>query len=153
MSLINFVPYMLDDFGSYKPVKFFDREDHALSSEYEEDDNEVRFSIDMPGVKASDLDVTLKDGHLHVSGVRRTKVAEGKTVKRARYARTFTLDQDATDVSKMKANLADGVLVVTVPKKPKKTPMKITVTTEPHSEKRVDVAKIADKETTAAKQA
>lgn len=146
MSLINFVPFMLDDFGSYKPLKLFDRDNlPSLSSDYEEDDKEIRFSVDVPGVKASDLDVTVKDGQLHVSGVRKTKSVDGKTVKRARYAKTFTLDEDATDVTQMKANLSDGVLVVSVPKKAKKSPVKIAITTEPHQQN-IEVSKKHEKQ-------
>lgn len=143
MSLINFVPFMLDDFGSYKPLKL-DSFAPSLSSDVEENDKEIRLEMDVPGVKAADLDVTFRDGQVHVSGFRRTKTVDGKSVKRARYARSFTVDEDSLDVSKIKANLSDGVLVVTIPKKPNKTPVKITVTTEPLVEK-IEVSKEIEK--------
>lgn len=140
MSLINFRPHMMDDFGPYRPLRLFDRESlpSSLNSayEYEEDENEVRFSVDMPGIKVSDLDVSVDNGYLNISGSRSIRSADGKAVKKARYARTFSLNEDSTDLSKLKANLADGVLVVTVPKKTKqKAPTKIVVTTDPQVEK------------------
>ena len=55
---------------------------------------------------------------------------DGKTTKRARFSRTFSLEEDSVVVSKMKANLSDGVLVVTVPKKPRSQPIKIAITTD-----------------------
>lgn len=136
MSLINFVPFAFDDFGAYKPMRLFDRDQFAsLSSGYEEDEKEIRFSIDVPGVKAADLEVTVKDGQLHVSGSRSTKLKDGNTTKRARFSRSFSLEEDSVDVSKMKANLSDGVLVVTVPKKPRSEPIKIGITTNLPEEK------------------
>ena len=145
MSLINFVPFALDDFDSFKALKSLSREGSlypSLSSGYEEDEKEIRYSIDVPGVKAADLEVTVQNSQLNVSGSRRTKSSDGKTTKRARFARTFSLEEDTVDISKMKANLADGVLVVTVPKKPHPEPVKITITTNnPEEEIRVEQKK------------
>ena len=142
MSLVNFVPFILDDYKSYRPIGSFNRglvnELTALSSDWEEDDKELRFSVDVPGVKAADLNVTFKDGQLQISGSRRSKSEDGKTVKRARFSKSFSLNEDEVDVSKMKANLEDGVLLITVPKKPEREPLKITVTTEP-SKKAIEV--------------
>ena len=131
MSIINFVPFMLDDLGSKSTEHFKSTHVSPLSNEYEEDESEVRFSIDLPGVKASDLEVTVHEGQLCISGSRKSKSRDGTVTKRARFSRSFPLDETSIELSQMKANLADGVLEITVPKRPKPKPIKIAVTTNP----------------------
>jgi HSP20 family molecular chaperone IbpA len=145
MTLAYVSPFMPESFTTFKPLQLLDREptSQISSSAYDEDDKEIRYSIDVPGVKAMDMEVTVKEGYLHVSGSRKTSSTDGKTIKKARFARSFLLDQDFVDVSKMKANLSDGVLDVTVPKKPKPNPIKIAITTR-SAEEEVQVEKLAE---------
>jgi HSP20 family molecular chaperone IbpA len=84
--------------------------------EIHEDDNKFQLSIDVPGVKAADMKVDLeKDGRvLHLSGGR--KVEKEGSVTETRFDKRFLIAENV-DTSKIAANLADGVLVVTAPKK------------------------------------
>lgn len=133
MSLINLLPLVQEDLSALKSNHLLSRgADFAnVTTGYEEDedDKEIRFSLDLPGVKANDLEVAVKENMLAISGARRYRSSNGSNSKKARFERSLMLDTDRVDVSKIKANLADGVLTVTVPKKPKAQPIKISVTT------------------------
>lgn len=84
--------------------------------EIREDDNKFQLSIDVPGVKAADMKVELEqDGRLlHLSGGR--KVEKEGSVTETRFDKRFLI-AESVDTSKITANLADGVLVVSAPKK------------------------------------
>lgn len=98
-------------------------------------ENEFCLSLDMPGIKPDDLDITVKDcGLVSITGIRRFNQQQGQTVKKARISKTFSVDAATVDLTQLKANLADGVLVVSAPKKPKPVARKIAVTTVPHSQ-------------------
>mmetsp|Transcript_7266 Transcript_7266/g.10277 ORF Transcript_7266/g.10277 Transcript_7266/m.10277 type:complete len:237 (+) Transcript_7266:104-814(+) len=91
--------------------------------------NHVCLSIDLPGVKHKDLDVMYEGGALRVSGLRKGRTS---------FARTFSVDCNAMDITKLKANLANGVLTITLPKKDRKKDFKasrrsIQITTKPHN--------------------
>lgn len=80
-------------------------------------ENEIAFSIDVPGVKESDLELTVEKGVLRVSG---------KRAGRGEFALAYTLP-DTVDDEKLAAELADGVLTIRVPKLPKAQPRKIQI--------------------------
>merc|ERR1712137_385461 len=97
-------------------------------------------SLDVPGVKAKDLQVETKaDTHryrhrvLEISGTRKMMNGTDET-----FVRGFTIDERVADVSKMTANLADGVLVVTIPKcteeEEESKPRTIEISENPHPE-------------------
>jgi len=83
--------------------------------EITEDDKSFQLAVDVPGVKASDLNVSLeRDGRvLRVSGHR--KVKEGNVQTESRFEKSFWIDRNI-DASKITANLADGVVTITAPK-------------------------------------
>lgn len=91
-------------------------------------DQEVKLSIDVPGVRAKDLVVEVDDGVLRVSGERKIGVGKTRTV----FERSFRMDQSTIDTSRVTANLSAGVLVVTVPKRDKPARQVIAVTEVPH---------------------
>lgn len=99
-----------------------------------ETESGYRFEADVPGVKESDLEVTLDARTLTISGTReRTQRAEGDNQQIAermwgRFSRSFRLP-DTVDDDAIEANLADGVLVVTVGKKPEVKPRKVKIGT------------------------
>ena len=97
-----------------------------------ETEKEIRISLDVPGVKASDISVTTDDKSIHINGTRRLFGNCGETKKKSSFSKSFPVDNHVVDLSQMKANLADGVLVVSAPKKPKPEPRSILITTEPH---------------------
>lgn len=96
---------------------------HLPSPRFKVVDDETKFqlSIDVPGVKTEDIDISLEDGYLSVRAQR--VVAGGDESSKTRYSskfsQSFSLDP-AVDVEKFTATLDHGVLVVTAPKDLKK---------------------------------
>jgi HSP20 family protein len=93
------------------------------------------FKADVPGIQDKDLEVTITGNRLTVGGTRE----EEKEEQRERYyayernygsfSRSFTLP-DGADTDKLQASLEQGVLTVTVPKRPEVQPKKIAVKAE-----------------------
>lgn len=92
---------------------------------------DFRVSLDLPGVKVNDLQINVDQGTLNISGFRRVFSREGESSKRNRFNYSVQVDDD-TDLSKISANLSDGVLVITAPKKAKPEPIIVPVSTESH---------------------
>ena len=97
--------------------------------EINENDDKYQISMDLPGIKASDMTAQLEhDGRiLHVTGGRKI-TKDGKTIE-TKFDKRFTIGENV-DKSKLTANLSDGVLTVTAPKLKIKAPepLKIEVT-------------------------
>jgi HSP20 family molecular chaperone IbpA len=92
---------------------------------------EITLLADMPGVKAGDLNIDLRDDTLTLTGV--VAPFEGPEEEDLRieyevgtYYRQFTMSE-LIDQSKIDAQLSDGVLRLSLPKVEKATPRKITV--------------------------
>ena len=90
-----------------------------------ETENRVDLSLDLPGVKASDLKVNIEDQVLTISGNR--TFTRGNHTSSVRFSRQFVLDA-TVDTSNLTANLADGVLTISAPKIEKPGPIDVTVT-------------------------
>lgn len=99
-----------------------------------EDNDQVRVQVDLPGVRKEDIQVTLEDGLLSISGKREAEHqaqdqrAGWLRVERAwgSFERHVRLGELA-DVAGVKAEHKDGVLTVTVPKKEAAKPRTITI--------------------------
>jgi HSP20 family molecular chaperone IbpA len=96
-----------------------------------ETDKEITLLADMPGVKANQLSIDLKESILSLTGdVEDPQGAEEADLLReyrtGRYFREFSLSQ-VVDQSKINAELKDGVLHLRLPKVEKATPRKISV--------------------------
>lgn len=87
---------------------------------------------DIPGVKESDVDITVSGNRLTVSGKRdESRREEGETFygyerQYGSFTRSFTLP-DGIDSDRIAADLDSGVLSVVVPKKESSKPRKITL--------------------------
>jgi HSP20 family protein len=98
-----------------------------------EDDQGVTLWADLPGVTRDKLDVRVHDGNLSIEAEAvvptpanlRLQHAE---VREPRFARTFTLSPDF-DTAKIEANLQDGVLKLTIPRREEARPRRIEVKT------------------------
>lgn len=98
----------------------------------EETDKEIVVKADLPGVDAKAVEVTVQDGILTVRGEKK----EEKEEKRKNYHRVerfagsffraIALPPGA-DADKISAASANGVVTITVPKKPDLQPKKIAV--------------------------
>ena len=92
-----------------------------------EDEKAITLKIDLPGVKKDDIDITVENGVLSVSGERKFEKEEKKEnftrIERGygAYSRSFALPEyvDAKNVS---AEAKDGVLRVSLPKSAKAAP-------------------------------
>lgn len=98
-----------------------------------ESENAITLLADMPGVKASDLDIDLRDNILTLSG----RVAEPATsgesdvlreYRSGTFFRQFTL-AETIDQAKIDAKLNDGVLRLELPKVERAKPRQIAVKT------------------------
>ena len=98
-----------------------------------ENDNAITVLADMPGVKAADLKVDLRDNVLTLTG--RANSLEGdneadvlREYQSGTYFRQFTLSE-AIDQTKIDAQLTNGVLRLELPKVEKAKPRQITIRT------------------------
>jgi len=97
-------------------------------------ENKDTFTIraELPGLKREDIDVSLQDGALIISGERKSeKVEEGVEVHRqerfyGKFQRALTLPEPVA-ADKVKADYKDGVLTITLPKTEEAKPKKIDV--------------------------
>ena len=91
-----------------------------------------RFSVDLPGLKSDSLEVKVEDGTLVISAERPVPAwGEGARVHRAerhygRVRRAFRLPSDVGDDA-IKAAYKDGVLELTVAKRPEATAAKVEI--------------------------
>ncbi|SRR5258706_3521717 len=101
---------------------------------YDDKDNLV-VKAEIPGIKKEEIEISLHDGVLTLSGERREeKNHEGSDIHRSerfvgRFQRTLTLPAQV-DVDKVKATYQDGILKVTLPKSPTAKPKQIQVKTD-----------------------
>lgn len=99
-----------------------------------EDENNLYVRAELPGVKADDLEINTQDGNLVIKGERKLpKEAENISYHRREreagmFQRIISLPARIED-GKVKANLKDGVLMVTLPKAEEAKPSRIKVKT------------------------
>jgi HSP20 family protein len=98
---------------------------------YEDKDN-LYVKAELPGMKREEIDVSLHEGTLSISGERKSeKQHENAEVHRAerffgRFQRTVTLPTPVA-ADKVKAQYKDGVLSITLPKTEEAKPKQIDV--------------------------
>lgn len=98
-----------------------------------ENDNEVLVKVEMPGLKAEDINLSVRENNLVISGEKRETVEDqGKSfyhVERryGSFYRTIPLPT-GVDADKIEATCRDGILSVCLPKteqaKPRRIPVK-----------------------------
>lgn len=96
-----------------------------------ENDKEITLLADMPGVKAADLKIDLRDDVLTLigdaaapEGAEETEVV--REYRTGKYYRQFTIS-DVIDQAKIEAVLTDGVLRLSLPKAEAAKPRQIAV--------------------------
>jgi HSP20 family molecular chaperone IbpA len=101
-----------------------------------DNDKVWKLSYDLPGIKAKDLSVTVDGSNVQVTASRNFASLSGdsKTVKKSRIFKSFPVNSLAVDLSQLKANLSDGVLVISAPKNQASNVKEISITIEPHKE-------------------
>lgn len=97
---------------------------------YESADNVVAV-VELPGMRKEDIDISLRDGTLTISGERKGESSNGEKAQRTeRYVGTFrrsvTLPTHV-DTGKVGATYEDGILKVILPKAEEAKPKQIKV--------------------------
>lgn len=100
----------------------------------QETENEIRVEVEVPGLRSEDLEVTVENGVLTISGEKRYERKEGDedrgqlVVERqyGRFTRSFTLPTQV-DSEGVAAECSDGVLTLTLPKRSEARPKRIQV--------------------------
>ena len=99
-----------------------------------ETDREITLVTDIPGVKANNLLIDVRDNVLTLAGEVEAPEGEGEVdvlreYDTGKYLREFTLSE-MIDQSKIEAELKEGVLRLTLPKVEAVSPRKVTVKVE-----------------------
>ena len=107
-----------------------DQNNHSV----DEREDAFQLFIDFPGVKAADIAIKIDEGILKISGSRKFGGAQQSSC--SSFVKSFSINESEVDASKISANLADGVLAVTFPKRPKAAVVTetIKVTESPHQD-------------------
>src|SRR5436190_24059214 len=97
---------------------------------YQSSDNLVAV-VELPGMRKEDIDISLHDGTLTISGERKRESRGGEKAERTeRYVGTFRRSialPTRVDASKVSATYKDGILKVTLPKAEEAKPKQIQV--------------------------
>jgi HSP20 family protein len=98
---------------------------------YQNNDNIVAM-IELPGMRKEDIEISLHDGTLAISGERKSEPSNGEKAERTeRYVgkvrRSVTLPA-RVNANKVSATYRDGILTVTLPKAEEAKPKQIQVT-------------------------
>jgi HSP20 family protein len=95
----------------------------APASEASQGNDGYKIAMELPGVAENDVHLTVEDGVVQVTGEKKTSREEkGETWyfserQFGSFSRSFRLPADA-DASAVKADMKDGILTVTIPKRP-----------------------------------
>src|SRR5437867_9064088 len=97
---------------------------------FQSNDNIVAV-IELPGMRKEDIEISLHDGTLTISGERKRESANGEKAERTeRYVGTFRRSitlPTRVDANKVNASYRDGILTVTLPKATEAKPKQIPV--------------------------
>ncbi len=135
MNVVSFNPLReFDDF--FSRVTRYPSDGHTRSVwsppvDISETEVDYRINVEIPAVSADDVNVTVKDGVLTVSGERHDEKEDSHKNHRlerryGRFTRTFKLPENADEES-ISASSKDGVLYVVIAKRKKETPRTIKV--------------------------
>jgi HSP20 family protein len=97
---------------------------------YQNNDNVVAV-VELPGMRREDIEISLHDGSLTISGERKRETSNGEKTERTeryigKFRRSITLPV-RVDANKVTASYQDGILTVTMPKAEEVTPKQIPV--------------------------
>lgn len=123
---------MLDDFRTFDDAfggLYESNNEVRKLSHYriEEDEKNYTIEMDMPGVRKEDLDIGVKENVLSVYAERKKIQKENKEnndennknneIVVSKYEQSFNISTKGIDIENIEANLTDGVLKITLPKK------------------------------------
>ncbi|HSA54878.1 MAG TPA: Hsp20/alpha crystallin family protein [Gemmatimonadaceae bacterium] len=99
-----------------------------------ETENDIEVQVEVPGMRGDDIDLTVENGILTISGEKRYERQEGSEEKGnlmlerqyGRFTRSFTLPAQV-DAENVTAECADGILTIRLPKRTEARPKRISV--------------------------
>jgi HSP20 family protein len=93
-----------------------------------EDEQQFQVEVDLPGLQPQQVDVTVEKGKLFIRGERTPAGTGPRHDERAygKFERVVSL-ADTIDPARIDASLRDGVLRLTLHKRPEVLPQKVTV--------------------------
>lgn len=106
----------------------------GMPAEIIEADDEVRFNIEAPGFRIQDIDITLENNVLTVSGEKKFEVSEGEKEsdfrlferRYGRFQRSFTVPPTVRG-DECQARYENGVLTIRLPKAEEARPRRIQI--------------------------
>jgi len=122
---------VFDDFFSLKPTTLFESE-WLPTLDVEENDKAVHVKAEMPGINEKDLNVTLENNVLTISGEKKEEKEDNKknyVLSERRFgsfSRSVTLP-DGIKSEKIKAGFKNGILNIEIPKEETAKPKKISI--------------------------
>eukprot|EP00954_Amorphochlora_amoebiformis_P004048 314124-Amorphochlora_amoeboformis.AAC.1 len=112
-------------------VKFIPDSNFRIPAQIVEGAKGMTISCDLPGVKKDDIEISLQDSKLTIAGNRKSAAEEGmKLVHQETFVGTLTCAfeiPDSIDLSNIQANHENGVLTLTLFKKPEAKPRIISI--------------------------
>ncbi len=95
-----------------------------------EDEKKFVLTMEMPGVKKSDINVAIEDDQIVITGEKQEKTENNGLLRREirseKFRRSFLIDA-SIDRGGIKAKLVDGILEVTLPRRAESVGRKISV--------------------------
>jgi HSP20 family protein len=106
----------------------------TMPAEVVENDEEIRFDVEVPGFRIEDLDVTVENNVLTISGEKKFEQEEGRKEsdyrlferRYGRYQRSFALPPTVRG-DRCEARYENGVLTVVLPKAEESKPRRIQI--------------------------
>lgn len=106
----------------------------APAVDVRETNDELHVSAELPGLKPEDVNVTVENGVLTISGEKRQEIQEGKEDENhylferryGRFERSFTLPR-SVNADQVKARFENGILTVSLPKAEAAKPRKVQI--------------------------
>ncbi|HEY2103651.1 MAG TPA: Hsp20/alpha crystallin family protein [Chthoniobacterales bacterium] len=100
---------------------------------YQTNDNVVA-RVELPGMRKEDIEISLQEGMLTISGERKSEAPENDKAERSeryvgKFRRSIALPTQV-DPNKVTANYRDGILTITLPKAEEAKPKQIQVNVE-----------------------
>lgn len=127
--MMRFDPFDLAERGGFSTMAPF-----TPAFEVKETKDAYLFKADLPGIKEEDLEISISGNQIVISGNREEERTEDEGERYYAYersfgsfSRSFTLPQGA-DLDHVNAALKEGVLTLTISKKPEVQPKKIAIT-------------------------
>jgi HSP20 family protein len=124
---------IMQDILRFEPLRALGGESYMPTFEVKETKDAYVFKADLPGVKESDLDISLTGNRLTISGQRQQEQKnEGERYfayerSYGTFSRAFTLPEGVNG-DNVQAELKGGVLTLSIPKKPEVQAKKIELT-------------------------